>query len=122
MRCPGPSVWDYLYPGHEPTPGDGPRGDPAGLVVLPARLRGEPDGGRLWRGHADRFWSDPPGSRAALRRREDVAGPRGGHVFGGGSGVSLDRAVRPLLPEFDVVVRVVWRGIPGLPGPRLPRA
>src|SRR2546422_5971631 len=109
MRCPGPSVWDYLYPGHEPTPGDGPRGDPAGLVVLPARLRGEPDGGRLWRGHADRFWSDPPGSRAALRRREDVAGARGGDPFGRGSGGSLDPAVPTLRTEFAVVAPVVPR-------------
>src|SRR3989475_1856487 len=53
---------------------DGPRGDPAGLVVLPPRLRREPDGGRLRRGGAHRFLPNPPGSRAALRRPGDRAG------------------------------------------------
>src|SRR3989440_8566703 len=63
---------------------DGPRGDPAGLVVLPPRLRREPDGGRLRRGDAHRFWPNPPGSRAGLRRRGDVAGAPGGGAWGGG--------------------------------------
>src|SRR5207245_5002777 len=86
---------------------DGPRGDPAGLVVLPARLRGEPDGGRVRRGHADRLWPNTRGSRAALRRREDVAGACGRHVVGGVPGFPLDRAVQPLRTEFLVVVRIL---------------
>src|SRR3989442_1969485 len=94
---------DYLYRDHDHTPGDGPRGDPAGLVVLPARLRGEPDGGRLWRGHADRFWSDPPGSRAALRRREDVAGAPGRPVVGGRPGGPPEPAAAPLPPRIHLV-------------------
>src|SRR3989442_11780561 len=95
---------DYLYRDHDHTPGDGPRGDPAGLVVLPARLRGEPDGGRLWRGHADRFWSDPPGSRAALRRREDVAGPLGGVLFRRVPWILLLPSLPPLRPHFHLGV------------------
>src|SRR3989454_8081507 len=101
---------------------DGPRGDSAGLVVLPPRLRREPDGGRLRRGDAHRLWPNPRGSRAALRRREDVAGPRGRHVVGGVPGSALDRTVQPLRAEFHVVVRTGRRGVRGLRGPGLRRA
>src|SRR3989454_12751754 len=61
---------------------DGPRGDPAGPLVLPPRLRREPDGGRLWRRHANRLRPDAPRWREALRRREDVARARRRHAGG----------------------------------------
>src|SRR5439155_14670038 len=101
---------------------NGPRGDPAGLVVLPPRVRREPDGGRLRRGPAYRLWPNARGSRAALRRCQDVAGPRRRHVVGGVPGSALDRTVQPLRAEFPVVVRTGRRGVRGVRGPGLRRA
>src|SRR3989442_5357576 len=68
--------------------GDGLGGVPEGPLVLPPRLRREPDGGRLWRRHANRLRPDAPRWREALRRREDLARARrryaGGRVPPGG--------------------------------------
>src|SRR2546428_10997210 len=53
---------------------DGPRGGPAGLVVLPPRLRREPDGGRLRRGDAPRPCPTPRGCRGGLSGSETGGG------------------------------------------------
>src|SRR5437016_7006553 len=53
----------------------GPRGEPPGPVVLPPRVRGEPDGGPLRRRSLDRLRTEALGRRAALRGRQDVARP-----------------------------------------------
>src|SRR2546428_1238837 len=101
---------------------DGPRGDPAGLVVLPPRVRREPDGRRVRRRDADGLRPNLPGRRAALRRWEDLARPRGWHRVRGVPGFAPDRANQPLRTEFHVVVRIVRGGTRGLRGPRHRRA
>src|SRR5712691_2026654 len=93
---------------------DGPGGDPAGLVVLPPRVRGEPDGGRVRRRHADGLRPNPPGWRAPLRRWEDLARPCGWHGVRGVLGIPSIRTVQPRRAEFNVVIRIVRRGTCGL--------
>src|SRR2546427_5747116 len=99
---------------------DGPRGDPAGPLVLPPRLRREPDGGRLWRRHANRLRPDAPRWREALRRREDLARARrchaGGRVTRAPAGPSLPG------PRADVTAAIQRspHGTFGVPCPRLP--
>src|SRR3989441_379422 len=101
---------------------DGPRGDPAGLMVLPPRVRREPDGRRVRRRDANGLRPNPPGRRSALRRWEDLWRPRGWHRVRGVPGFAPDSANQPLRTEFHVVVRIIRGGTRGLRGPRHRRA
>src|SRR5213594_1291901 len=91
-------------------------------MVLPPRVRREPDGRRVRRRDADGLRPNLPGRRAALRRWEDLARPRGWHRVRGVPGFAPDSANQPLRTEFHVVVRIIRGGTRGLRGPRHRRA
>src|SRR3989454_7664571 len=101
---------------------DGPRGDPSGPLVLPPRLRREPDGGRLWRRHANRLRPDAPRWREALRRREDLARARRRHAGGRVPRAAPGPSLPGLRADVIVVIRRRRNGAFGVRGPRLRRA
>src|SRR6267378_2203338 len=73
-------------------------------MVLPPRVRGESHGRPVRRGSSDRLRTDALGRTAALRRRQDVAGPPWGHRRG--------RDPRPLpippVPDPRALVLPSW--------------
>src|SRR6266571_883034 len=108
----------YLYLRLVPTRPDGPRGDRAGALVLPPRVRRESHGRRLRRGNADRLRADAAGRRSGVRGREDLARPRRRDALRRGPRPPPLRAVQSLRPGIELVLRIVRGSVLRLRTPR----